>query len=133
MAKPFAFAKSARLLTPADFKRVFDAAVLKVSCKEILILARTNTNLASRSRLGLVVAKKHVRLAHERNRIKRVIRESFRHQTAFNGHGVGGWDVIVLARPGIGALENPQLRAQVDQLWSQLHRRASRHREMPPC
>jgi ribonuclease P protein component len=126
VTKPFAFAKSARLLTPADFKRVFDAATLKVSSKEILILARTN--VGSRSRLGLVVAKKHVRLAHERNRVKRLIRESFRHQTA-----LGSWDVIVLARAGIGGLENPALRAELDQLWAQLRRRAARHRETSPC
>lgn len=126
VAKQFAFAKSARLLTPADYKRVFDAAALKVSCKEVLILARSNQ--AAKPRLGLVVAKKHVRLAHERNRIKRAVRETFRHQT-----DLGSWDVIVLARGGIGALDNPALRAQLDQLWQQLQRRARKHRESASC
>ena len=119
-----AFAKSARLLTPGDFKRVFDAAALKVSSKEILILARANHG--SNTRLGLVVAKKHVRLAHERNRIKRIVRESFRHQTA-----LGCWDVIVLARTGIARLDNPTLRTQIDQLWQQLHRRAQKQQAAP--
>jgi len=126
VAKQFAFAKSARLLTPADFKQVFDAAALKVSSKEVLILARANHG--SNPRMGLVVAKKHVRLAHQRNRVKRIIRESFRHQPT-----LGGWDVIVLARAGIGVFENPQLRSHLDQLWVQLRRRAEKNRERPPC
>lgn len=126
MAKQLAFAKSARLLTPADFKRVFDAAALKISCKEVLILARANHS--PNPRMGLVVAKKHVRLAHERNRVKRIVRESFRHQSL-----LGGWDIIVLARGGIGLLENPRLRSQLDQLWGQFRRRAEKTREMPVC
>lgn len=126
MATACGFAKAARLLTPADFKRVFDAAALKISCKEILILARANAG--DRPRLGLVVAKKHVRLAHQRNRVKRIARESFRHQPQ-----LGGWDVVVLARGGIAALDNPALRGQFDQLWQQLRRKAARLGAAPSC
>lgn len=126
MATVFGFAKAARLLTPADFKYVFDAAALKVSSKEVLILARANSG--SQPRLGLVIAKKHVRLAHERNRIKRIARESFRHLQQLDG-----WDVIVLARPGIGSFDNAALRIQFDQLWQQLCRKTARQRETKSC
>jgi len=126
VATAFGFAKAARLLTPADFKSVFDAAALKLSSREVLILARPNAGF--RPRLGLVVAKKHVRQAHERNRIKRVVRDSFRHHPE-----LGGWNIIVLARGGIGALDNPALRGQIEQLWQQFNRKAAKYREAQPC
>lgn len=117
------FPKALRLLTPADFKQVFDGADLRVSNKELLILARSN--LLHRSRVGLVIAKKHVRLATQRNRIKRVVRESFRtqHTTLLDACGV---DTIVLARSGLDRLENPALHAMLGQLWHQLQRKASK-------
>lgn len=119
MATAFGFAKAARLLNPADFKYVFDAATLKLSSKEVLILARANQRDCAR--LGLVVAKKHVRLANQRNRVKRIVRESFRHQRA-----LGAWDIIVLVRGGIGELDNPALRAQFEQFWQQFRRKAAK-------
>jgi ribonuclease P protein component len=48
------------------------------------------------ARLGLVVAKKHLKRAVDRNRFKRLVRESFRsHQEQ-----LAGLDVVVLARNG---------------------------------
>jgi ribonuclease P protein component len=125
-ASGFRFARSSRLLTPADFKQVFDAAALKISSKEVLILARTNRH--ADPRLGLVIAKKHVRQANQRNRVKRIVRESFRHQL-----NLGGWDVIVLARGGIAQFDNPTLRIQLDQLWQQFVRKATKLRDIKPC
>lgn len=45
-------------------------------------------------RLGLVVAKKHIRKAVQRNRIKRVIRDNFRRHR----HSIMNIDIVVLAR-----------------------------------
>lgn len=118
-ASGFRFARSSRLLTPADFKPVFDAAALKISSKEVLILARTNRH--TNPRLGLVIAKKHVRQANQRNRVKRIMRESFRHQLS-----LGGWDIVVLARGGIAQFDNAALRLQLDQLWQQFVRKATK-------
>lgn len=116
------FPKALRLLTPADFKPVFDGADLRVSSKELLILARVN--LLNRPRLGLVIAKKHIRLATQRNRIKRIVRESFRsQQTAFGDYGV---DTIVLARAGLDRLDNRALDASLRHLWQQLQRKAQK-------
>ena len=89
------FDKSRRLLNAADFKPVFDSVDYKVSSKAFLCLSRKNTH--QQPRLGLVMAKKNVRLAVQRNRIKRSIRESFRqHQ-----HTLPAVDIIVLARRGL--------------------------------
>lgn len=118
-----AFSKALRLLTPADFKQVFDSAELRVSSKELLILARINR--FDHPRLGLVIAKKHVRRAVQRNRIKRVIRESFRHRQAAL-LGAQGIDTIVLARGGIDKLNNPELQHLLDGLWHQLQRKAQK-------
>ncbi len=117
------FPKALRLLTPADFKQVFDAADVRVSCKELLILGRANP--FKRPRLGLVIAKKHIRLANQRNRVKRAVRETFRlQQHNLNSHC--GIDTIVLARAGLDKLDNPSLHALLRQLWQQVQRKAAK-------
>jgi ribonuclease P protein component len=117
----FCFEKSLRLLNASEYQAVFDESRLKVSTAEILFLARKN-NL-SQPRLGLVIAKKNVRLSVQRNRVKRIIRESFRLQQ----HQLPGIDVIVLARKSLGELDNKQLHETCNQLWHQLEKRAEKH------
>jgi ribonuclease P protein component len=113
-----AFPKSLRLLVANDFQAVFDNAPFRASHQHLLILARANhTNLP---RLGLVIAKKHVRFAVQRNRIKRLIRESFRHQQ----ESLAGLDVIVLARKGMGELTNADITAQLNQQLQRVLRKA---------
>lgn len=113
-----AFPKSLRLLNSGDFQSVFDQASFRAHHQQFLILARVNNY--NHPRLGLVIAKKHVRLAVERNRIKRQIRESFRHRQAL----LAGLDVIVLARKGMDSLSNQQLSEQLEQQWQRLIRKA---------
>lgn len=120
----FSFSKAARLLTPHDYKHVFEAAALRVSTKELLVLARFNQ--LDHARLGIVVAKKNVRQATQRNRIKRVTRETFRHQQHRLVDSSGGIDAIVLARSGLGLLDNAALHAMLNQLWRQLQRKANK-------
>jgi len=67
--------------------------------------------------------------AVERNRIKRQIRESFR----LNQHSLIGWDIVVVARKGLGDLENAELAQQFGKLWKRLARnRPSRDAEPSP-
>lgn len=120
----YAFTKARRLLTPAAFKCVFDAASLRVSSKELLILARTNE--LEYARLGLVIAKKHVRRATQRNRVKRIIRDSFRHQSLISANATNSLDIIVLARGGLDKLDNRALHELINQLWRQLQRKANK-------
>lgn len=70
----------------------------------------------ARTRLGIIIAKRHVKHATKRNRLKRVIRESFRYRQAH----LPDIDVIVLARPGVALLDNDKLYQQLDRLWTQL-------------
>ena len=104
---------SARLKTPEDYRGVFDHCSLRASSRHLLILSIPNPR---RSRLGLVVAKKHVKLACQRNRIKRVVREFFRN-TALQSPK----DLVVLARPGLSELSNNELRTVLGSLWAKLN------------
>ena len=118
----YRFNKSLRLLCAADFKPVFDDAPFRASHQYFLILARPNQLTVPR--LGLVMAKKHIRLAVGRNRMKRLIRESFRqHQQA-----LAGTDVVVLSRKGMENLSNSDFIAQLDQQWQRIFKKLRHHR-----
>lgn len=117
----FAFPKSLRLLEAAHFQHVFDDAPFRASHQHFLILARNNQ--LNIGRLGLVIAKKHLRLAVERNRFKRLIRENFRtRQAAF-----AGLDVIVLSRKGLENLGNTEFSQQLEQQWQRIFKKARQH------
>lgn len=88
------FGRQKRLLSASDYRLVFSGNSLRAGQNEFLLLARCNDR--SHHRLGLAVAKKHVRLAAHRNRIKRGAREAFR-QLADSEPGL---DFIFLTRPG---------------------------------
>ncbi|WP_162874136.1 ribonuclease P protein component, partial [Pseudomonas viridiflava] len=100
------FSREKRLLTPRQFKTVFDSPSGKVPGKNVLLLARNND--LDHPRLGLVIGKKSVKLSVERNRLKRVIRDSFR----LNQDYLVGWDIVVVARKGLGDPENTELANQ---------------------
>lgn len=67
---------------------------------------------ASRARLGLAVSRKVSRSAVQRNRIKRVVRESFRKHSA----RLPALDIVVMARPGAAECDNPRLATSIDAL-----------------
>lgn len=115
----FAFRKSSRLLSSADYQQVFAHARYKVPHRHLLILAKPNG--LERPRLGLVIGKKNIRLAVQRNRIKRRIRESFRLQQ----HNLPNVDVIVLARSQLDQLSDDRLQALLYKQWSRLSEQAS--------
>jgi ribonuclease P protein component len=110
------FSRDKRLLTARQFTAVFDSPTSKVPGKHILLLARENG--LDHPRLGLVIGKKNVKLAVERNRLKRLLRESFRHHQ----QKLAGLDIVVIARKGLGDLENEELHQQFGKLWKRLLR-----------
>ena len=63
----------------------------------LLLLAKHNTH--GFNRLGMVIGKKHVSRAVDRNRIKRQIRETFRQ--SMQTEEASTLDIVVLARPGM--------------------------------
>ncbi|MBC7192662.1 ribonuclease P protein component [Marinobacter sp.] len=115
--KPLAFPKSARLLTPGDYGRVFDDVQIRVPHRNFLILATPNS--LGHARVGLVFAKRNLKHAVQRNRIKRQVRETFRLRT-----DIPALDIIVLGRQGLAQLGNPQVRELLDDLWGRLKRKS---------
>ncbi len=105
-----AFAKSCRLSHSKEFSRVFEKAE-KASDRYFLVLARKQQQ--GYARLGLAVAKKHAKLAVQRNRLKRIIRESFRLKQS----SMPSIDVIVMIRPQAAKAEKKVLRKNIDNLW----------------
>ena len=116
----YSFEKRLRLLKAADFQAVFKQARFKVSNKQQLLLAIDNR--LSFPRLGLVIAKKHIRTAVHRNRVKRLLRETFRQ----NQHLLAGLDIVILARSGLGELDNTRIHQQTEALWRDLMDKVSR-------
>jgi ribonuclease P protein component len=116
------FGKTKRLLNANDYGRVFDGPDARASHPHLLLLAKINDGPGHR--LGLVIAKKNVRLASHRNRIKRVARELFRTLPSSDPP----MDVVLLARPGIGQLDNAELSSILLQQWQKLVRQAAKTR-----
>jgi ribonuclease P protein component len=110
------FPRAKRLLNARDYSQVFDRADAKASHKYLLLLARQNSGAGHR--IGLVIAKKNVRLAVQRNRIKRVAREFFRSLPADQT----SLDVVLLTRRGIDQLDNAELSTILQQQWQKLGR-----------
>jgi ribonuclease P protein component len=94
--------KEKRLLNAAAFGRVFKKAT-RSRDKWFTVLCRENE--MDVARLGLAISKKNCRHATDRNRIKRVVRESFRqHQTSLSG-----LDVVVINQSAACSAVNRQL------------------------
>lgn len=113
----FAFPRSSRLLTPRDYSEVFSDVQLRVPHKHFLILAKPNA--LGHARVGLVFSKKNLKHAVQRNRVKRLVRETFRHQP-----DLPPLDIIVLSRQGLANIDNPELNLMLADLWQRLIRKA---------
>lgn len=115
------FTKSRRLLTARDFKRVFDQPDARASHRCMLLLARCNQQPVHR--LGFVLARKHIRRAVQRNRIKRIAREYFRALPQTEPPV----DVVLLARKGLDELDNQTLRDELNHMWQRLMRSVNKN------
>jgi ribonuclease P protein component len=102
--------KDNRLLNAAAFGRVFKKAT-RSRDKWFTVLCRENE--MDIARLGLAISKKHCRQATGRNRIKRVVRESFRQHQA----ELAGLDVVVINQPSAGGAANRQLFDSMAAHW----------------
>ncbi len=107
------YPRSARLLSRGDFEAVFKQA-FRSGDACFSVLARRKEE--GEARLGLAISKKASGNGVQRNRIKRVVRESFR----LRRHELPPLDIVVLARPAIGQRPNRELRQSLERHWTQL-------------
>lgn len=104
---------SARLRRASDFAELRDATGRWQGRHFLLRWIVTSRDW---SRLGLAVSRKVSKRAVERNRIKRVIRESFRAQR----ETLRALDVLVIARASAAGTDNAALRDDLERAWQNL-------------
>lgn len=107
------FPKRFRLITANDYRQVFRNPK-RVSTPELLFLFSKNDHVSSR--LGLAIAKKQLPLAVDRNRVKRLIRESFRNKR----NQLNSVDIVVMARKKLLNMDNNEIRQQLDMLLKKI-------------
>jgi len=114
------FSRQSRLLRPSEFKLVFQRPI-RSGDDFFRILARSNG--IQRNRLGMAVSKKACAKAVGRNRIKRVVRESFRKQMI--GPATDGTlDFVVLPTVKAANQSNKALDESLATHWQRLTRKA---------
>lgn len=101
--------KRAKLLKAAEFNRVFDKSVRSAD-RYFTVLARQNT--LNHARLGLAISKRKAKLAVQRNRLKRLVRENFR-QSSNNVNA----DYVVMAGQQSTTASNAVLKQSLDKHW----------------
>ena len=109
-----AFNRTHKLKKPLEFKRVFKNPFVS-SDQFFKILARLNQE--ENSRLGMAVSRQVDKHAVGRNRIKRVVRESFRNRYSAEKVCL---DIVVLPRRETATICNRQLFRSLQGHWSRL-------------
>lgn len=114
------FTPAQRLVHKPQFDAVYQrGSKLGDSC--FLILIRPND--LSFARLGLSVSARTVGNAVNRNRIKRVIRTSFR----LNAARLPAVDIVINTRPGARAATNAVIAERLLQHWQNVVKRCAAH------
>lgn len=115
----FSFPEHARLLKPAEFSRVFKQPIR--SSDRLFTILAVNNELEF-ARLGLAISKKHAKRAVDRNRIKRLVRESFR----LTRPGLPAIDLVVMAKPATKHAENQQILQSLQTHWNRLQKQCAK-------
>jgi ribonuclease P protein component len=111
----FFLPRESRLLSPDSFAFVFEQPK-RMNTPQVIILGRANS--IGRPRIGFAIAKKSVKKAHERNRLKRIARESFR----LSQHEIPAMDFVVIVKKEVITLSNNELAKVLEELWPHHHR-----------
>lgn len=106
----FNFDSNLRLLSSADYQFVFKKAE-RFGNRSFTVLARKND--LDHARLGLAISKKCAKKAVDRNRVKRLFRESFR----LNQYNLPNIDIIAMCKPSAIVLSNIEIHDQIEKQW----------------
>jgi len=109
-----AFDRKRRLTQRADFERLLREGERRSAAGYVFYLTRRESGPA---RLGILISRRHSRLAATRNAIKRYIREAFRLEQA----ALGSIDLLV--RPPLGAKPTPEMLTRLRALLMRLEKK----------
>lgn len=101
------------MLTSRDFQQVFKLGVRQRRGRFIFICSKNKLPFA---RLGLAIAKKTIPLAVDRNRLRRLIREGFRHYQ----EQLAGLDVVVMMEQGVRIVKDSTDHEDLCHQWIKL-------------
>jgi len=104
------------LLKPPQFDAVFSGGI-RLNRKPLTAVVKAND--CEKPRLGLAIAKKALRLAVDRNRVKRVVREEFRRAD------LPSVDIVIYTQAGAALLKSAELRVVIQGLWRQIIQRCA--------
>ena len=108
------FRRRSRLPDSSAYSRVFKKAQRS---RDMMFTVLYKKNGKKNARLGLAISRKHCPGAVGRNRLKRLVRESFRqHRTDLDG-----LDVVVLNRPAAMRASNKELFDSLHKHWQRCH------------
>lgn len=119
---PTSLGPDRRLPDKAAFDRVFSAPDARHRRHPFSLLARKREH--GPARLGLVIGKRNAKRAVDRNLMRRILREHFRHTPLV------AIDVVVLARPGAADVDRAALNDAARWLFDRL---AAQLAETTPC
>ncbi|MEZ5477388.1 MAG: ribonuclease P protein component [Thiolinea sp.] len=109
------FPRKNRLTRPDEFRRVFQRGRHRRFQSSGFTL-RVRESTQPHPRLGLALSKRALKRAVDRNRIKRLVRESFR--THFSS--LPALDIVVLGQSELASLTNAVILQQLGMLWGSL-------------
>jgi ribonuclease P protein component len=115
-----ALSRQSRLCGPKEFSRVFEQAVVSADAG-FKVLGRLAEQ--RNSRLGMAVSREVDKRAVQRNRLKRLIRESFRSHYLSDPIRHPPVDIVVLPRRPAVAASNEQLFDQLSRHWVRIDER----------
>ena len=104
---------SARLRHPREFRAVFSK---KQKTSDRFFVVYFLKNSLDRSRVGITVSRKVSTRAVKRNRVKRLIRESFR-TYQFSGDGL---DIVVIAQRATTLASNQEIISSLEKHWTRV-------------
>ena len=123
------FPRRAHLRTSAQYQAVFaEGKRLSSACFRLHVFLPGN---ASEPRLGVAVSKRVDKSAVVRNRLRRQVKEVFRHNRAELNNG----DYVVIAKPDAAKADNHTLRSELLSLLDRARtlKPVAAPGTMPPC
>jgi ribonuclease P protein component len=114
----FGFTSRLKIKKTDDFSSVFN---FRKRIAGRFLVMHYMPNALEHARLGLIVGKKTARRAVQRNYMKRVLRELFRHER----HMLGGVDLLVRPQLAFTHADFAQIKAEFHQLINKLYERTN--------